>query len=410
MSLVTMAEQRELWYYDGEGQPHFRPAGWSPPSPPDEWREPQPRPSRRRARSPSPELDEEDWGGGAPERKRARLDPEYDDPVDGKDARVINEELDHDGVESRSGGQAFVFYFRWTYSVLHGQTLPEFKLNFERIIREMKAFGGSKAKFMFQLEDPANDGSNVHYQGYINLTVKKRKGQLIGHFNRPSMFPGMQIGYASTVGKDRLKAYCIKSDSRIAGPWGDRPIQPPYDGADLPGRPGRPPWWPWQKKVIDSMEEVADDRTIHYVYDRIGKQGKSKVIKHLALLGIARKFGWVEAKNAFYSIQQGGPHKGYIFDLTRTKPKKVCATDIYSMLEDIKNGHIDGSLYENEAVLFNPPHVWVFSNSPPKLDAMSADRFRLYQINDHHDLVPYNPVAANMRAGQVQAQAVEGGA
>lgn len=337
---------------------------------------------RRRARPADDDVDVEDWGG--PEPQRRRLDPEYDDP-EPEDQRIINEEK-NENVDARAGGApAFVYYWRWTYSVLHGQSKPEFRGSFERLSREMKAFGGSRARFIFQLEDPRGDESNLHFQGFINLAEKKRIGQLIGHFNRPAMFPGMQIGYASNAGKEQLKAYCMKSDSRVAGPWGDRPIAPTYEGKDIPAQ-----WWPWQKEVIDSiMTTEPDDRTINYVVDKAGKQGKSKVAKFLAWKGVARRFGWVEAKNAFYSISEGGARKAYIFDLTRTKPKKMTADDLYSILEDIKNGHVDGSLYANEEVLFAPPHVWVFANCAPKREAMSADRFRVWSITSDHRLVPF---------------------
>lgn len=346
---------------------------------------------QKRSRSIDFDFEEEEWDP-EPERKRQR--PSYEEPE-----RIVNEEPSEYSEARGGGAAAFVYSWRWTYSVLHGQTKPEFKQNPERIIREMRAFD-PKSKFVFQLEDPSKTEDNLHYQGVINLSVKKRIGMLIHAFNQPDKFPGMQVSYASTAGKEALRTYCMKSDTRVAGPWGDRKIAPAYEGKDLPRV-----FWPWQKEVIDMCTNTeADDRTINYLIDFTGKQGKSKVCKYLAWKGIARRYGWGEQKNCFYAIQKQGPSKAYIFDLTRTKPKKICAADIYSMLEDIKNGLVDGSLYDNESILFDPPHVWVFANVPPQKEAMSADRFRVWTITADHRLAPYVDAPANMQ-GAAQALA-----
>lgn len=347
----------------------------------------------KRSRPIFDDIEEEEWDP-EPERKRHR--PEYDEPE-----HIVNEEPS-EYTEARGGGAAaFVYSWRWTYSELHGQTRPEFKSldNVERIKREMRAFD-PKSKFVFQLEDPSKTEDNLHYQGIINLDKKKRIGMLIHAFNQPGKFPGIQISYASAAGKEALRSYCMKADTRVAGPWGDRVIAPKYEGKDLPAQ-----WWPWQKEVIDMVTNtVPDDRTINYLVDIGGKQGKSKVTKYLAWKGIARRYGWGEQKNCFYAIQKQGPSKAYIFDLTRTKPKKMCAADIYSMLEDIKNGLVDGSLYDNEQILFDPPHVWVFANVPPQKEAMSADRFRVWSITADHRLTPYVDAPADMQ-GAAQALA-----
>jgi len=360
-----------------------------------------PRPTRKRGRSASPNYDdftEEDWDAAfsimAPERKRSRIetsDTDTDTDTGGSPVPMMPD-MKNEYTEQRNGaGAAYVFYWRWTYCSLHGQTVDQFKdsKTAAAIKVGLKAFGGAKTKFIFQLEDPTRCGGNLHYQGFINLAEKKRIGALINAFNTPTFMPGCQVGYASTAGKEALKAYCMKADSRVAGPWWDKPGEPPvpYEGADMPAK-----WWPWQQEVIDTiMHTKPDDRTIHYIVDSVGKNGKSKVSKYLMWQGVARTFQWVEAKNAYYSISKEGGRRAYIFDLTRTKPKKMSPDDIYSMIESIKNGMVDGSLYENEAVLFDPPHVWVFANMPPKKDALSADRFVLHDIDSAHRLIPYIP-------------------
>lgn len=336
------------------------------------------------------DFEEEDWDEAfvAPTAKRARASQSDTESESGSPVPMMPE-LKTEYTETRRGNPgAFVFAWRWTYCDLHSRTKEEFiDVKTATHIKHRLAVAFPKSKFVFQLEDPTKVGDNYHYQGFINVAAKARIGALINALNHPDVMPGCQIQYASTAGKEALKSYCMKDESRVAGPWWDRPGEPPrpYNGEDMPAT-----WWPWQKEVIDTvMTTKPDDRTINYIVDYVGKQGKSKVSKYLMWKGVARTFGWVEPKNAFYSIAQEEGQRAYIFDLTRTKPKKMAADDMYSMIEAIKNGMVDGSLYENRAVLFNPPHVWVFANVPPRKDALSADRFKLWTIDAEHRLVPH---------------------
>lgn len=348
----------------------------------------------------------EDWGeafDGFPERKRQRIAPSDTDESSDSDPSgspvPMMPDLKTEYTEVRRGNPgAFVFAWRWTYCAAHGLTKEQFiDVKTAAFIKEGLAKLFPKSKFIYQLEDSTRRGDNYHYQGFINLAKRSRMGALVNAINTPIMMPGCQIQYASANGKAALQAYVMKADTRVAGPWWDKPGDPPipYDGEDLPKE-----WWPWQKQVIDVvMGTKPDDRTINWVVDTAGKQGKSKVSKYLMWKGVARTFGWVEAKNAYYSIAQEGGQRAYIFDLTRTKPKKQAMDDLYSMLEAIKNGMVDGSLYENKSVLFMPPHVWVFANMPPKVDALSRDRFVTWTIDAERRLrSPTNARSAPLEA------------
>ena len=94
-------------------------------------------------------------------------------------------------------------------------------------------------KYVFQAEDT---GDNPHYQGYFHLKKKNRPKTLAKTVN--AEFKGIELRACSSAGKEALRAYCMKDDTRVAGPWADKEI---YMGVDL---------WPeerflpWQKAMM----------------------------------------------------------------------------------------------------------------------------------------------------------------
>ena len=56
--------------------------------------------------------------------------------------------------------------------------------------------------------------------------------------------------------------------------------------------------------------------------------------------------------------------------------------NLYRILEDIKDGQATASKYDNDTLRFKIPNtVMVFSNSYPKLEKLSRDRWRIYNAN-----------------------------
>lgn len=80
-----------------------------------------------------------------------------------------------------------------------------------------------------------------------------------------------------------------------------------------------------------------------------------------------------------------------IFDFTRTKPAFFEMSEIYSVIEEIKNGIYLSTKFESSMVVTPIPHVYVFSNELPPYKALSADRWKFYRIGYvSKTLIPMN--------------------
>lgn len=262
--------------------------------------------------------------------------------------------------------------------------------------------------FIYQLENPKTDGKdNFHYQGYGELTLRRRATaieslaiQSNGQLNGVRIVPASTEGNIRHIqilitmccmwrtmatlwyitGRETLKKYSMKTESRVLGPWSDRKI---YQGEDLPTS-----LWDWQQDVKDRCSTVADDRTINYIIDKKGKTGKSKFCKYMGYHHAALTLPWGRTGDILNLVTKLGGKEMYFFDLSRSKPQDWAKDDIAAAMEQIKNGYIVNLKYETGVFYMTPPHVWCFSNNTPNLSSMSADRWKIWEITDTHRLIP----------------------
>jgi hypothetical protein len=114
------------------------------------------------------------------------------------------------------------------------------------------------------------------------------------------------------------------------------------------------------------------------VWEDEGNKGKSwmatylGVVKGALVLTAGRKLDltYIYAKN---------PKKVVIFDLTRTaapdEDKKKSLDGIYSLAEELKNGHLVSTKYEPIDIYFRSPHVIFLANFEPDYSKWSGDRY-----------------------------------
>lgn len=164
----------------------------------------------------------------------------------------------------------------------------------------------------------------------------------------------------------------MKTETRVNGPWSDRKI---YMGQDLPQE-----LYPWQEEVRDRCMAEADDRTINYIYDPVGNTGKSKFAKYMAYHHKALMLPWGKTGDLLNLVVKRTGTEIFFFDLSRSKPQDWAKDDIAAAAEQIKNGHIVNLKYETGDTMFNPPHVWMFSNQLPNLASVSYDRWAIWKI------------------------------
>lgn len=146
---------------------------------------------------------------------------------------------------------------------------------------------------------------------------------------------------------------------------------------DLRPKPKVPdhPLRDWQQSVVDAVHEQPDPRSILFVVDERGDQGKSFLAdylqeRHQNVLVLEPG----KLADLAYVYEPGT--EILIVDVPRSRTKYLD----YSFLESIKNGRLFCTKYESRMIRFRPPHVIVFMNEHPDPNALSADRYKYILI------------------------------
>jgi len=143
---------------------------------------------------------------------------------------------------------------------------------------------------------------------------------------------------------------------------------------------GLKPHW-WQLEILDLLKSQPDPRKIYVYIDKKGGSGKSTFARHLCLtssetIKVTGKGN--DVKYMMASALEKGDISCVIWDLPRD-----CANYIsYGALEEIKDGHICSGKYESKSIIFNRPHVIIFSNELPATEKLSRDKWVIRYINE----------------------------
>jgi len=253
--------------------------------------------------------------------------------------------------------------------------------------------------------------STVHMQGYIELSGTCRLAGMKAWLPDAHFEP--RKGSA-----DQARAYCMKEESRIAGPWqrgeraskqGKRSDLDALKEAITAGASRRellddysevvakyprfvteytklvreaaveklPTFvarFPWQAGVMEMIAEPPHDRQLLWVYDAVGNHGKTYLAKYL-----------VQEHGAFYcnggkSVDLTYAYSGepiVIFDYVRDAKEFVG----YGVIEQLKNGILMSTKYESGMKRFPVPHVIILANFRPADGKFSEDRLQIIELN-----------------------------
>lgn len=293
------------------------------------------------------------------------------------------------------GLKHYFFAWRLSYSskwleIDKDLTIDSFKS--DNLVEHLKERSGEIAKkFIFQLEmtkvkEGEEEHENWHYQGYWNLKERKRRSTLINELK--DEFPGIEIRVASKNGIEKLKKYSMKEETRVKGPWGDAGFK--YTKAYDPKKDEDliTVLRPWQQTLKDIiLNDKPNNRKIMWVYDEKGGVGKSSFTKYMGVWYNIPDYDVSDKKDILAQVAEEMMRKAYIFDLSRTKSKKLSMDEVYSAIEQVKNGVVKNTKYKVKREYMNIPHVIVFSNYPYNKEKMSQDRWSLYKISADDRLV-----------------------
>lgn len=211
--------------------------------------------------------------------------------------------------------------------------------------------------YIFQ-EEKGKDGT-PHLQGTICLKQRQRLNQL-KVFNP-------KVHWEPTKSISSSKVYCTKYDTRAGKIYSKGVTIPCQVEVDEP--------FGWQLEVLDIINTKPDKRTIHWFWEPNGGVGKSTLCKYLAVKHDAIMVSG-KSDNMFHAISKAKNKKIILVDC----PRSCQGFMNYGGIEQIKNGHVFSGKYDSEQLLFNNPHVIVFSNEEPQEGKWSSDRCHVHEI------------------------------
>ena len=239
---------------------------------------------------------------------------------------------------------------------------------------------------VYQLEKGSKKGKK-HYQGYITLDgPRKSKKWTLDLFQKHfKNISGLTI--SPVYDKISISRYVTKSEGRIEGPFfvgRSDTYDMKFSSAVLRD---------WQSELFEILrgekKDLLKDRKVVWIEDEFGNTGKSwfqkwlrlaqndVTVRHLPISSVSRLV------SAVTIVTQKVKVDVFTIDFTRTKGKDQYLEDLFSTIEQIKNGSVIDVMYGkyNESY-FEPPVVMIFTNDPLSscVNYLSRDRWEWYKI------------------------------
>lgn len=257
-------------------------------------------------------------------------------------------------------------------------------------VQLMDFFKQNTKKWTFQKEKA--DSGYIHWQGRFSLIKKRSKSKLMDLFETSHLkIPNYLAPTATTNHKEEF-FYSQKADTRILGPFRDQDQQ---QEVYIPRQFRDIKLYPWQQQVITSAD-IFNDREINLIYDPKGNNGKSTVASICELLHGGVDMPPLNDYKELISLacdicmdtKTRNP-KIFLFDMPRAIDKSRLY-GLYSAIEQIKKGKLYDCRYHYKKWWIDSPAVWVFTNHLPDMEMLSADRWKIWQIQENK-LQPYKP-------------------
>ncbi len=217
-------------------------------------------------------------------------------------------------------------------------------------------------------QEEVGEAGTPHLQGFLCFKTKKRP------FN---VFPdNKRIHWEKKKGSLlECYEYCTKEDTRK--PEGvtycrgfDKPFKIHIELNE------------WQRVLVKEMSLDADYRTVNWIWEPDGNVGKTLFQKwcfmnlnDCVVLGGKSadiKHGIIEYRNKNRRLP-----KIILINVPRTNLNYLN----YCSIEEIKDMFFFSGKYEGGMVCGANPHIYIFANEPPKMENMSADRWKIRTVN-----------------------------
>lgn len=248
---------------------------------------------------------------------------------------------------------------------------------------------------IYQLEKGSKK-QKKHFQGYIVLEgPRKSKKQTLELFQKHfKNISGLTV--SPVYDKIAISKYVTKLEGRIEGPFfigESNTYNMKFHDAVLRD---------WQSELFDIVrgekKDFLKDRKVMWIEDQFGNTGKSwfqkwlrisqndVVVRQLPISSVSRLVSAVAIVTKKVKVDI------FTIDFTRTKGRDQYLEDLFSTIEQIKNGALVDVMYGkyNESY-FQPPIVMIFTNDPLSscVHYLMPDRWEWYKImkvSDSEDL------------------------
>jgi len=250
--------------------------------------------------------------------------------------------------------------YRWVFT--HQVDEKTWEEEHEKLVHVLKQVAKG---WVFQLER----GTHLHFQGRMSLKTKMTLKALTKIFKWHFLQEEKGEWTVSTM-------YCMKKDKTfVNGPWTDKnPKEIIHEY-----RPTYPVWLPWQRVLLDHLDDPPPRRQIYYVWSELGRTGKSTLCQYLVYEKDAMPYSCQSFRHITHSVVEAGAKKIYVFDIPRAvDPKNL--KEVFTAIENIKDGVVRSSMYAANVLKMRPPHVVIFANVPPP-PWLSEDRYMILHVD-----------------------------
>lgn len=134
----------------------------------------------------------------------------------------------------------------------------------------------------------------------------------------------------------------------------------------------------WQSALVTSLRAPPDDRRVQFVVDPIGAGGKTWLVKY-----VMREFESVQVlkigkrDDLAYTVDER--NLIFLLDVPRNSLQHLQ----YSVLEMLKDQMVFSPKYDScMKVMEQVPHVVVFTNETPDMNALTHDRYQITNISE----------------------------
>lgn len=134
----------------------------------------------------------------------------------------------------------------------------------------------------------------------------------------------------------------------------------------------------WQQAVIAQLKN-QNDREVMVVIDEKGNTGKSTFAKMMEARHEMKYVPPFDNAQDYMAMCMARPSKGYIIDIPRSESVHQ-RNGLWSAVEQIKNGYLYDKRNKFHDMWIEPPKILVFANEEPPYEALSQDRWQVFEI------------------------------